>query len=71
MDVHDVSLSDKTKVDITSLGNIELVSLIEAEDFSLNILFNGKFALKMQLEQWEGFVKEVMALWSRRPKNDR
>lgn len=64
MEVHDVSLDQKTKVDVSSLGNIELTNIIDPNDFSLNILFNGKFAIRMQIEQYEGFVKQVMALWS-------
>lgn len=56
--------TEKTKVQLTSLGNLNLNQIIDPNDFTVNLLFNGKFAINMSFEQWEGFVKEVMRLWA-------
>jgi len=57
---------EKQKIDLRPLGDLTILNVMNAEDFSLNMVFNGQVALKMNYEQWEGFVKEIMALWSQR-----
>jgi hypothetical protein len=56
----------KEQIDLTKVGDIKILNVMDPKDFSWNLVFNGGSSLKMTLEQWEGFVKEVMALWANR-----
>ena len=56
-----------TRLSLGNLGvNFTVRSVITPDDFAMNLVFDDKLAVKMTLEQWEHFVKEIMAIWSRR-----
>jgi hypothetical protein len=55
-------MDTRSKIDITDFGDLTIIPIIDPNDFSLNLMINGKLAIKMQLEQLERFVKEVILL---------
>lgn len=59
-----IDINEKTKIDLKSLGAITATTVLDPEDFSVNLVINSRFAMKMTFDQWEGFVKGVMAAWS-------
>ena len=60
-------LEKQTKISFSNLPtDFKIRTLLDPEDFSLNVIFDNKLSINMTLEQWQNLVKEVMAAWSKR-----